>query len=178
MVVLPDDSGPKISITRPRGTPPTPSAASNEIDPVEMTEMGTIASLLPRRMMEPFPNCFSICERASSTARERSSAKSVSNSGAVFSSKHTPSAEKHSGLEVRACLNGRRDFERILTLKNAWRTKIEDRCSELGLFCRRTVPPTAQSAVPCDQSQARKRRMSPSRPRRSAGPHGSPGGSH
>ena len=34
-------SGPKISITRPRGTPPTPNAASKEIDPVEMTEIGT-----------------------------------------------------------------------------------------------------------------------------------------
>ena len=74
MVVLPEDSGPKISITRPRGTPPTPSAASKEIEPVEMTEIGTIASLLPRRMIEPLPNCFSICESASSTARERSSA--------------------------------------------------------------------------------------------------------
>ena len=73
-MVLPEDSGPKISMTRPRGTPPTPSAASKEIEPVEMVEMGTTASLLPRRMMEPLPNCFSICESASSTARERSSA--------------------------------------------------------------------------------------------------------
>src|SRR5215813_1604393 len=69
MVVLPLDSGPKISMTRPRGTPPTPSAASNEIDPVEMTEIGTTASLVPSFMMEPFPNCFSICEMAVSTAR-------------------------------------------------------------------------------------------------------------
>ena len=41
MVVLPDDSGPKTSTTRPRGMPPTPSAASIEIDPVEITETGT-----------------------------------------------------------------------------------------------------------------------------------------
>src|ERR1700689_3586566 len=74
IVVLPEDSGPKISITRPRGTPPTPSAASKEIEPVEITEMGTIASLLPRRMIEPLPNCFSICANAKSMARERSSA--------------------------------------------------------------------------------------------------------
>ncbi len=66
MVVLPDDSGPKISITRPRGKPPTPSAASNEIDPVEITEMGTTAPLLPSFMMEPLPNCFSICDMARS----------------------------------------------------------------------------------------------------------------
>ena len=69
MVVLPLDSGPKISITRPRGMPPTPRAASKEIDPVEMTEIGTTASLLPSFMMEPLPNCFSICEMAVSTAR-------------------------------------------------------------------------------------------------------------
>ena len=38
-VVLPDDSGPKISTTRPRGTPPIPSAKSRLIDPVEMAGM-------------------------------------------------------------------------------------------------------------------------------------------
>src|SRR5690348_4095762 len=79
-VVLPDDSGPKISTTRPRGMPPTPSAASKEMAPVEITEMGTTASLLPRRMIEPLPNCFSICETARSIARTfsvRSSAISL-----------------------------------------------------------------------------------------------------
>src|SRR3984885_11070024 len=77
MVVLPEDSGPKISMTRPRGTPPTPRAASKLIEPVEMTEIGTIASLAPRRMMEPLPNCFSIWLRALSTARARSSARAM-----------------------------------------------------------------------------------------------------
>ena len=48
MVVLPEDSGPKISTTRPRGKPPTPSAASNEIEPVEITEIGTMASFAPQ----------------------------------------------------------------------------------------------------------------------------------
>ena len=33
-VVLPDDSGPKISLIRPRGMPPTPSARSSAMDPV------------------------------------------------------------------------------------------------------------------------------------------------
>ena len=47
MVVLPEDSGPKISTTRPRGKPPVPRAASNEIAPVEITEIGTIAPLAP-----------------------------------------------------------------------------------------------------------------------------------
>ena len=36
MVVLPEDSGPKISEMRPRGNPPTPSAASTEMEPVEI----------------------------------------------------------------------------------------------------------------------------------------------
>ena len=35
-VVLPDDSGPKISMIRPRGTPPMPRAASSEMAPVGM----------------------------------------------------------------------------------------------------------------------------------------------
>jgi len=33
-VVFPEDSGPKISVTRPRGIPPTPSAWSSSSDPV------------------------------------------------------------------------------------------------------------------------------------------------
>src|SRR5437879_11042048 len=77
IVVLPEDSGPKISTTRPRGKPPTPSAASNEIAPVEITEIGTIASFDPNRMIDPLPNCFSICETANSIALPRSSAMGV-----------------------------------------------------------------------------------------------------
>src|SRR3954469_7708049 len=67
MVVLPDDSGPKISMIRPRGTPPTPSAASTPIEPVEIALMGT-NSFAPRRMIEPLPNWRSICDRAVSAA--------------------------------------------------------------------------------------------------------------
>src|SRR5580700_8804284 len=77
MVVLPDDSGPNTSITRPRGKPPTPNAASNEIDPVGITAIGTIASFDPSRMIEPLPNCFSICANAISIALPRSSAMEV-----------------------------------------------------------------------------------------------------
>src|ERR1039457_1616589 len=72
MVVLPDDSGPKISLMRPRGKPPTPRAASTEIEPVEITDTGTIASFDPSRTIEPLPNCFSIWLRAVSNARARS----------------------------------------------------------------------------------------------------------
>src|ERR1035438_8195509 len=63
-VVLPEDSGPKISITRPRGKPPTPSAASSEIEPLEITATGTMAPD-PRRRTAPLPNClFEKPERA------------------------------------------------------------------------------------------------------------------
>src|SRR5260370_35509579 len=39
--------------------------------------MGTIASFDPNRMIEPLPNCFSICETAISIALPRSSAMGV-----------------------------------------------------------------------------------------------------
>ena len=67
-MVLPEDSGPKISTTLPRGIPPIPSAASTASEPVGMTETGT-SGRSPRRMIEPFPNCRSICVSAVSTAR-------------------------------------------------------------------------------------------------------------
>src|SRR5208282_5703979 len=65
-VVLPPDSGPYTSITRPRGKPPTPRAASIDIEPVGITLTGTSTSRFPRRMIEPLPYCFSICEIARS----------------------------------------------------------------------------------------------------------------
>ena len=58
-VVLPDDSGPKISMTRPLGYPPTPSAMSRVIDPVGITGM-SFTSVLFIRMIDPLPKSFSI----------------------------------------------------------------------------------------------------------------------
>src|SRR3954466_14619762 len=66
-VVLPDDSGPYISTTRPRGRPPTPSARSRPSDPVDTTSMSLIASA-SIFMIEPLPNCFSIWESAAANA--------------------------------------------------------------------------------------------------------------
>src|SRR3979411_739375 len=57
---------------RPRGKPPIPSAASTAIEPVEITETGTMASFDPSRRIDPLPNCFSIWPSASSKARARS----------------------------------------------------------------------------------------------------------
>src|SRR6185436_10000847 len=70
-VVFPEDSGPKISEMRPRGNPPMPSAASTEMDPVEMVGTACTACA-PRRITEPLPNCFSICPRVAPRARARS----------------------------------------------------------------------------------------------------------
>src|SRR5580704_8527241 len=71
-VVLPDDSGPKISTMRPRGNPPTPSALSSEMEPDEMAATCTMASFDPNRTMEPLPNCFSIWPSVSPRVRVRS----------------------------------------------------------------------------------------------------------
>ena len=70
-VVLPDDSGPKISVIRPRGMPPTPSARSSAIDPVGMKST-CWRETAPSFMIEPVPNCFSIERIAASTALPRS----------------------------------------------------------------------------------------------------------
>src|SRR3984893_2356191 len=67
-VVLPDDSGPKISMTRPRGMPPTPSAMSSPKEPVGMESTSYVAPASPRRMTEPLPNCFSIWLNAAARA--------------------------------------------------------------------------------------------------------------
>src|SRR4051812_18558671 len=70
-VVLPDDSGPKISITRPRGSPPTPSARSSDSDPVGITSTSWV--LVPSSgMIAPLPNCFSMAAIAACTAFKRS----------------------------------------------------------------------------------------------------------
>jgi hypothetical protein len=70
-VDLPDDSGPKISTTRPRGRPPIPSAMSSASDPVD-TASTAIVAFSPIFMIEPLPNCLSIWASAMSSALSRS----------------------------------------------------------------------------------------------------------
>ena len=53
-VVLPEDSGPYISMMRPLGTPPMPNAMSSDREPVGM-DSTTMPVFSPRRMMEPLP---------------------------------------------------------------------------------------------------------------------------
>ena len=86
-VVLPDDSGPKISVIRPRGMPPTPSARSSAIEPVGMVSTWSF-SRDPSFMIAPRPNCFSIEARAASTAlprsaRDRSAVRSALRSSVI-----------------------------------------------------------------------------------------------
>src|SRR5213080_5207785 len=72
-VVLPLDSGPKISVTRPRGIPPMPIAASRLIAPVGIASTRTRGASAPIRMMAPLPHVFSICVIAKLSALRRSS---------------------------------------------------------------------------------------------------------
>ena len=62
-VVLPLDSGPKTSMTRPRGIPTPPNARSRDILPVRIPSM-TRCLLEPSGIMAPSPNCFSMCSSA------------------------------------------------------------------------------------------------------------------
>src|SRR5664280_1165406 len=57
---------------RPRGNPPMPSAMSRASAPVGIDSM-FMCRFSPMRMIEPFPNCFSIWPKAASRAFARSS---------------------------------------------------------------------------------------------------------
>src|SRR3989344_151957 len=54
-VVLPEDSGPNISMILPRGIPPTPRAISSPMDPVGMTLISTLGES-PNFIIDPSPN--------------------------------------------------------------------------------------------------------------------------
>jgi len=76
-------AGPKISVILPRGMPPTPSARSSAIEPVGI-ESTCCRSAEPSFMIAPRPNCFSIADRAASTALPRSaSARSAVRSSVI-----------------------------------------------------------------------------------------------
>src|SRR5687768_4085200 len=55
-------------MTRPRGSPPMPSAISRPSEPVETASTSYDAAASPRRMTEPLPNCFSIWPSAAESA--------------------------------------------------------------------------------------------------------------
>src|SRR5437667_117386 len=63
----------KISVTRPRGIPPIPIAASRLIAPVGITSTRTRGESAPMRMIAPLPQVFSICVMARFRAFLRSS---------------------------------------------------------------------------------------------------------
>src|SRR2546423_12481528 len=58
---------------RPLGKPPTPSARSTASEPV-VSVSTFILVLLPRRMIEPSPNCLVMAERANSMFLSRACA--------------------------------------------------------------------------------------------------------
>src|SRR5258708_39633327 len=89
---------------RPRGKPPTPRARSIASEPVESVST-FILVLLPRRMIEPSPNCFVMEETASSMFFSRAGL-------ADFSAGATREAEDLalSALGMGIRLIGYRDF--------------------------------------------------------------------
>ena len=52
---------------RPLGKPPIPSAISSPKEPVEIAGIDSL-SVSPSRIIEPLPNCLSICDRAAARA--------------------------------------------------------------------------------------------------------------
>ena len=68
MVVLPDDSGPYISIILPRGMPPTPSAKSSSKQPEGIVDTDIFDAASPSLIMAPLPKSFSIWLNAISNA--------------------------------------------------------------------------------------------------------------
>src|SRR5580700_1767229 len=63
---------------RPRGNPPTPNAKSSAIEPVRTTSNAIRSWKSPIRMIEPLPNCRSICASALVRASCRSSSAAIS----------------------------------------------------------------------------------------------------
>src|SRR6266496_1608302 len=84
-VVLPLDSGPKISVTRPRGIPPIPMAASRLMAPVGIVSTRTRGESAPIRMIAPLPHVFSICVMARFKAFLRSSESFATSFSAAMS---------------------------------------------------------------------------------------------
>src|SRR5438128_10042660 len=66
-VDLPEDSGPQISTTRPRGRPPTPSAISSPSQPEQMVPTSLDRPLFPSFITEPLPTCPPLCASAAHT---------------------------------------------------------------------------------------------------------------
>src|SRR5437870_12881167 len=106
-VVFPDDSGPKISMTRPRGSPPVLSARSSPSEPDGMTGTSGGASVAPSFMMDPLPNCFSIWAIASSMARFFSSRSAIAFSfNCQVGSKATGLYSSAEGHFRQGCIDG------------------------------------------------------------------------
>ena len=68
IVVLPDDSGPYISIILPLGMPPTPRARSSSKQPEGIVDTDILDAASPNLIMAPLPKSFSIWLSAISNA--------------------------------------------------------------------------------------------------------------
>ena len=83
-VVLPLDSGPNNSTTRPRGTPRPPNARSSDKAPVGIPEIPPTFGESDSFIIAPLPKAFSICPRALSSIPSESVPAGISRGGDCF----------------------------------------------------------------------------------------------
>src|SRR6478735_3680898 len=132
-VVLPDDSGPKISVMRPRGMPPTPSARSSAIEPVGIVSR-TSFSRDPSFMIAPRPNCFSIVASAASTALLRSAVfRSAARSSVIAICPSRSSSDPSDRSPERTLGSaGRSAFLRVVLDDRSFLARLADHLDVLG----------------------------------------------
>src|ERR1700710_1268623 len=130
-VVLPEDSGPKISTMRPGGAPPMPSARSSAREPVGIASTLTVP-LSPRRISEPSPNSWRMPLTALSSAASLAFASLAETSfkfllSAISITSMLPWSEQ---LDL-----GQRDVSRTRRLE--FRTVERQAAAKAWLSCRR-----------------------------------------
>ncbi len=148
-VVLPEDSGPKISTTRPRGSPPTPSARSRPIEPLGTTGMGAGSPRVPE------PHDASPFRTASRSRRSPAPAPSPSRS----SSTRAPRSSRPRRVQGRP--DGRRGSE-----DGSVERPVLDRLGDVdGARPPRRPPDRRWCAPPAGPCRARAPRARGARPR-------------
>src|SRR3954451_19651713 len=167
-VVLPEDSGPKTSTTRPRGRPPMPSATSRAIDPVGITSIGGRLSS-PRRITDPLPNWRSICARAVSSAFSRSAGAGMS------SPLERALAERRADAVVGGVVAGDPATRALVITDDARGPHRQSRWSRLDLWTTGLGPDAVDDTSPNRGSTCR-RHAGPTRAPRGVRTSGRPGG--
>src|SRR4029453_9940450 len=167
-------------MTRPRGTPPMPSARSSPSEPVDSAARSWCASVSSRSfMIAPLPNCFSIWLTARSMARSRFTSipmsrppphpGAVEDDGVLYSPRRRGSRRSDPFLQVRSGHRARERQASERLVDRSRRTKmaaIEDDlrggpAPELGPPC--LVERLHQGANAASRAHPPERRVSPER---------------